>query len=68
MTEDEMAGWHHQLNGHGFGQNTEVGNGQGGLVCRGSWGHKEQDTTERLNGTDKFRRRNPPKLLLGFLK
>ena len=48
MTEDEMAGWHHRLNGHGFGWTPEVGDGQGGLACCGSWGHKESDTTERL--------------------
>ena len=45
MTEDEMVGWHHRLNGHGFGW-TEVGDGQGGLAFCGSWGHKESDTTE----------------------
>ena len=44
-----MVGWHHQLNGHGFGWTTAVGNGQGGLVCCSSWGHKELDTTEQLN-------------------
>ena len=49
MTEDEMVGWHHQLNGHGFGWTLGVGDGQGGLVCCSSWGHKESDTTERLN-------------------
>ena len=48
-TEDEMAGWHHRLNGHGFGWTLGVGDGQGGLVCCGSWGLKESDTTERLN-------------------
>ena len=48
MTEDEMAGWHHPLNGHGFGWTLGVGDGQGGLVCCGSWGHKELDTTEQL--------------------
>ena len=48
-TEDEMVGWHHRLNGHEFGWNLGVGDGQGGLVCYGSWGHKESDTTERLN-------------------
>ena len=46
-TEDEMAGWHHRLDGHGFGQTP--GDGQGGLVCCDSWGHKESDMTERLN-------------------
>ena len=49
MTEDEMVGWHHRLNGHGFGWTPRVGDGQGGLVCCGSWGRKESDTTERLN-------------------
>ena len=48
-TEDEMVGWHHQLNGHGFGWTLGVGDGQGGLACCGSWGHKELDTTEQLN-------------------
>ena len=52
MTEDETAGWHHWLNGHGFGWTLGVGGGtppQGGMVCCGSWGHKESDTTEWLN-------------------
>ena len=53
-TEGEMAGWHHQLNGHGFGWTLGVGDGQGGLVCCGSWGRKESDTTERLNWTELF--------------
>ena len=48
MTEDEMAGWHHQLNGHGFGWTPGVGNGQGGLACL-SMGSQESDTTERIN-------------------
>ena len=52
MTEDEMAGWHHWLNGHGFGWPPGVGDEQGGLVCCGSWGRKESDTTERLNWTE----------------
>ena len=43
-TEDEMVGWHHRHNGHGFGRTLGVGDGQGGLVCCGSWGHKESDT------------------------
>ena len=47
-TEDEMAGWHHWLDGHGFGK-SGVGDGQGGLACCDSWGRKELDTTERLN-------------------
>ena len=49
MTEDEMVGWHHQLNGHGFVWTRGVGDGQGGLACCDSWGRKELDTTERLN-------------------
>ena len=45
MTEDEMVGWHHRLNGHGFGWTLRVSDGQGGLACCSSWGHKELDTT-----------------------
>ena len=52
MTEDEMAGWHHRLDGHEFGWTLGVGDGQGGLVCCNSWGRKESDTTERLNWTE----------------
>ena len=52
-TEDEMVGWHHWLNGHGFGWTPGVGDGQGGLVCCRSWGRKESDTTEQLNWTEK---------------
>ena len=48
-TEDEMAGWHHRLHGSEFERTLGVGDGQGGLACRDSWGHKESDTTERLN-------------------
>ena len=46
MTEDEMVGWHHCLNGDGFEQGPEVGDGQGGLACCSPWGCKESDTTE----------------------
>ena len=49
MTEDEMVGWHHQLDGHRSGWTLGVGDGQGGLACCDSQGHKESDTTERLN-------------------
>ena len=45
-TEDEMAGWHHRLNGHEFEWTPSVGDGQGGLECCNSWGRKEVDTTE----------------------
>ena len=48
-TEDEMAGWHHWLNGHGFEYTLGVCDGQGGLACRDSWGRKESDTTQWLN-------------------
>ena len=51
-TEDEMVGWHHRHNGHGFGWTPGVGDGQGGLPCYSSWGHKESDMTERLNWTE----------------
>ena len=46
MTEDEMVGWHHRLNGHEFEQAPGVGDRQGGLVCCSSWGRKELDTTK----------------------
>ena len=52
MTEDEMVGWHHRLNGHGFGWTPGVGDEQGGLVCCSSWGCKESDMTEQLNWTE----------------
>jgi len=51
-TEDEMAGWHHQLNGRESQWTPGVGDGQGGLVCCDSWGRKESDTTEKLNWTE----------------
>ena len=44
-----MVGWHHQLNGYGFGYTLGVGDGQGGLAWCGSWGRKESGTTEQLN-------------------
>ena len=47
MTEDEVVGWHHQLNGHGW--TLGGGDGQGDLACCQSWGRKELDKTERLN-------------------
>ena len=52
MAEDEMVGWHHRLNGRGFGCTPGVGDGQGGLVCCSSWGHKESDMTEWLDRTE----------------
>ena len=49
MTEDEIVGWHHQLNGHEFGWTLGAGDGQGGLACCGPWCLKETDMTEQLN-------------------
>ena len=51
-TEDEMAGWHHRLDGHEFEWTPGVGDGQGGLACCDSWGHSESDTTEWLKWTE----------------
>ena len=51
-TEDEMAGWHHQLDGREFEWTPGHGDGQGGLVCCDSWGHRESNTTELLNWTE----------------
>ena len=55
-TEDEMVGWHHQLNGHGFGWTSGVGDGQWGLACCSSWGRKKSHTkgsdTKWLNWTE----------------
>ena len=52
MTEDEMAGWHHWLDGRESGWTPGAGDGQGGLACCGSWGRKELVTTEGLNWTE----------------
>ena len=49
MTENEMVGWPHQLNGNEFEQTPGVGDGQGSLACCSLWGREESDTTERLN-------------------
>ena len=51
-TEDEMAGWHHRLDGHEFEWSPGVGEGQGGLACCSSWGRKESDMTVWLNWTE----------------
>ena len=64
-TEDEMAGWHHWLDGHEFEWTSGVGDGQGGLACCDSWGCKELDTTERLNWTEwNLHRRHSMEFLL----
>ena len=60
-TEDEVVGWHHRLDGHGFGWTLVIDDGQGGLMCCGSRGRRESDTTERLNWTEL-------KALFGILK
>ena len=58
MTKDEMAGWHHWLDGREFELTPGDGDGQGGLACCDSWGRKESDRTERLNWTElNWRRR-----------
>ena len=49
MTEDEVIGRHHRLNGHDFEQALGAGDGQGSLACCGPWGGKELDVTEQLN-------------------
>ena len=51
MTEDEMVGWHHRLDGHEFEQTQGDSEGQGSLVCCSLWGRKELDATERLKTT-----------------
>ena len=52
MTEDEMVGWHHQLNGHEFEQTPGDGGGQGSLACCCPWGCKESDITEQSNNNN----------------
>ena len=49
MTEAEMAGWHHRLNGHEFESMPRAGDEPGGLMCCSPWGHKESDMTEQLH-------------------
>ena len=60
MTEDEMVGWHHRLDGHESKQTSGAGEGQGSLVCYSSWGHKELDTTEQLNNNDLMKAGSTP--------
>ena len=52
MTEDEMVGWHHRLNGHEFEQTSGDCEVQGSLACCNQWGRKESDTTDRLNNNN----------------
>ena len=51
-TKDEMAGWHHRLDGHEFEQASGTGDGQGSLVCCSPWDHKESDRTYQLNNNN----------------
>ena len=53
LTENEIIGWHHRLNGHEFEQALGVGDGQGSLVCCSPWDHKELNMTLQLNNNDK---------------
>ena len=55
MTEDEMAGWHHQLNRHEFEQTPGDSEGQGSPVCHSPWGLKELDMTEQLSTTQHYK-------------
>ena len=52
MTEDEMVGWHHRLDGHEFEQALGVGDGQGSLACCSPWGHKEPHMSDPLNNNN----------------
>ena len=54
MTEDEMVGWHHRLNGCQFEQTPGDSDGQGSLACCSPWGRKDSDSTERLNNNNKL--------------
>ena len=67
ITEDEMAGWHHWLNGHEFEQTPGDDKGQGSLVCCSPWGHKELDPTERLNNNLVKALRGAPLQISGVL-
>ena len=64
MIEDKVVGQHHWLSGHGFGWTPGVGDGQGGLACCSSWGHKELDTTEQLNWTEYYTQHIPNRYTL----
>ena len=50
-SEDEVGGWHHQCSGRELGRTSGGGEGQGGLACFSPWGHRELDTTGRLNNS-----------------
>ena len=67
MTEYEMAGWHHRLDGHEYEWTLGVGDGHGGLACCDSWGRKQSDMTERLNWTELSSRNTGNLLLYSFI-
>ena len=58
VTEDEMVGWYHPLNGHEFEETPGDGEGQGNLACCSLWGHQESDTTEGLNNNNRVERKH----------
>ena len=68
MSEDEMAGWHHQCNGHELGQTSGDGEGQRVLACCSSWCYKESDTTGQLNNKQEMARVNTDILGISELK
>ena len=68
VTEDQMVGWHHWLDGHGFGWILEVGDGQGGLACCSPWVPKELNMTRRLNWTELRNQRSNCQHLLDHRK
>jgi len=63
MEEDEIAEWHHWLDGREAKWTPGVGDGQGGLVCCDSWGHKQLDMTERMNWTERKFMKMAPEVL-----
>ena len=67
-TEEEMAGWHHWLDGRESEWTPGVGDGQGGLACCDSWGHKELDMTEWLNWTEAILLQNYAKIIILYCK
>ena len=68
MTEDEVVGWHHQLDGHEFEQAPGVGDGHGSLVYHNPWGCKESDMTEWLNWTEfPWQTLSPLEAVMGFI-
>ena len=62
MTEDEIVAQHHRLNGYGFGWTPGVVDGQGGLVCCGTWGHKESNMTEMTEYQNQKKQQHRPQI------